>query len=335
VHAKTNVTQTWAKNLQDTDKVIDIFYKSCFKSPGCKLRKSSDKDWHDIQDRVEKFMAQLALDPIPILADTIITYLTDVDFKQLIFISLYSPNVMFPGVAVIIDQAMNGNYQLIHAFISPQLAAMHDACPINGTFPNMHVTPDATPAILCGDGDDATGLGLKDWAEYIAELKGQSSYVGPTWSEIRFSCSNWKFRPKYRFTGPFETPEADSSLVDGKPAAPILFLSTSLDPVTPLRNAHAMSKRHPGSVVLEQDSAGHCAVPSSPSECTATALKTYFANGTLPEPGTVCRGECKPYERCQASAQGLRKSFTPVFGLPDLQEKADRLMKMYEMFANM
>jgi hypothetical protein len=199
----------------------------------------------------------------------------------------------------------------------------------------VHVTPDAVTAIACGDGDDATNLSLKDWAKYIRGLFDQSSYVGPTWSEIRFSCSNWKFRPKYRFTGPFETPEADSRLADGKPAAPLLFLSSSLDPVTPLRNAHAMSKRHPGSVVLEQDSAGHCAVASSPSDCTAKVLKAYFANGTLPEPGTVCPGQCKPHEPCQLSAQEHGSIFSPAFGPPHLQEKAERLMKMYEIFENM
>jgi hypothetical protein len=63
---------------------------------------------------------------------------------------------------------------------------------------------------------------------------------------------------------------------------------------TPLESDHFMAKGFEGSVVLEQDSAGHCSL-SSPSLCTAKAIRTYFQTGKPPAPGTVCAVDQKPF----------------------------------------
>jgi pimeloyl-ACP methyl ester carboxylesterase len=42
-----------------------------------------------------------------------------------------------------------------------------------------------------------------------------------------------------------------------EPAAPLLFVSSVIDPVTPLRMAEAARKDHPGSGLLVQDNVGH------------------------------------------------------------------------------
>ncbi|KAK1223678.1 hypothetical protein PQX77_013436, partial [Marasmius sp. AFHP31] len=58
-------------------------------------------------------------------------------------------------------------------------------------------------------------------------------------------------------------------------------------PATPLSAAKKASQQFPGSVVLEQNSPGHCSV-AVPSVCTAKVVREYFVNGTLPEQGTIC-----------------------------------------------
>jgi hypothetical protein len=68
------------------------------------------------------------------------------------------------------------------------------------------------------------------------------------------------------------------------------------DNVTPLRNAHVMSKDHEGSVVLTQDSSGHCSAFSSPSECTRNVIRRYFDTGELPAKGTICRADRVPWD---------------------------------------
>jgi len=55
-----------------------------------------------------------------------------------------------------------------------------------------------------------------------------------------------------------------------------------------------MSKRFPGSTVLEQNSEGHCSI-SAPSLCTAKYVRRYFETGEVPPPGTICEADMKPF----------------------------------------
>lgn len=115
---------------------------------------------------------------------------------------------------------------------------------------------------------------------------------------LPLTCAGWQARPKYRFTGPFRTPAPDPSNVDGRPSAPLLLLSSLYDPVTPLESAYKVSKGHPGSRVLVQNSVGHCTLLSGPSECTRNVVRAYMENGRLPEEGKECQGDCVPWEEC-------------------------------------
>jgi len=51
-----------------------------------------------------------------------------------------------------------------------------------------------------------------------------------------------------------------------------------------------MAKGFKDAVVLTQNSSGHCSIAAT-SICTSKAIRNYFANGTLPEEGTVCQVE--------------------------------------------
>lgn len=68
---------------------------------------------------------------------------------------------------------------------------------------------------------------------------------------------------------------------------PILIIGNTHDTVKPLRNSHRVSKLFPGSVVLQQDSQGHCS-HSTPLLCTTEVIREYFRAGHLPQTGTVC-----------------------------------------------
>jgi hypothetical protein len=216
--------------------------------------------------------------------------ITGNDIRTSFLLPLYKPIPLFRIYAEVLASAMEGNYTgLLRSIANPRL---QDACVID----NSTIPPgDGQHSIACTDGEDTTGHDLEFFEKYIDKLKTQSPTFGAMWATLRFICGGWRIRPKWRFTGPFTSPPADPSLKEGVPAAPMLLLSSRLDPVTPLANAYLMSAGHPGSAVVMQDSVGHCALPTGWSECTNEILREYFDTGKVPKNGTVCHTGCKPW----------------------------------------
>lgn len=238
---------------------------------------------------------------------------------------LYRPvPVGFEFLATVLADTLKGNYSLIAQDIA--LPVLQDACSIDNT--TKPAPGDAQVAILCGDADyaDPDGphrsgkkQGLEYWKQHVEKVKNQSSTFGPFWSTVPSSCSGWRVRPKWRFAGPWGTPPADSELKQGVPAAPILFTSARLDPVTPLHAAYKMSNDHAGSAVLIHETVGHCAVPTGWSECFNERIRAYFDDGIVPANGTVCATTCKPFSKdgyCLPPAEVVAAAdYVNIFGL--------------------
>jgi len=319
----------------DTDELLDALYKSCYKLgyKKCALVDGTDKSWEDIKAKVNKALARLARSPVPVKTSGGTILLGETDISALVFASLYKPNILFPLIASVLATVVRQDYQNLASVLEALFPAIQNYCPLCTTPDYVPIFSfDAQPAISCADGEDGSLLSLDDWTDYFAQLNNQSSISAPIWAEIRFRCSGWRNRPKYRFMGPFETPEADPTIVDGKPAAPILFLTSRLDPVTPLRNAFAMSKRHPGSSVVIQESLGHCALGSGVSQCTEKIVREYFETGKLPKSGTVCEEDHVALS-AEAMASAARDTAPVVpFGMPGFASE-DLLEKMIELNA--
>lgn len=152
-------------------------------------------------------------------------------------------------------------------------------------------------SIRCGDGDAQDSVNRKAFERFIEDQTELSPTLGPIWATIRMGCLSYSVRPKYRFTGPWV----------GNTSHPLLLIGNTADPVCPLSSAHKMAQGFAGSVVLTQDSPGHCSV-SAYSECTVQYIKTYFQTGALPEPGVVCQADEIPFgstpgESVQVSAE--------------------------------
>ncbi|KAI1452219.1 TAP-like protein-domain-containing protein [Annulohypoxylon moriforme] len=295
VDAPDYVAGLWSTNLQDTQKDFGTLYSTCYAArSNCSLYHTGDSSPSDIQQRVEALFDSLDESPAQYVSGSNIELITRTDVTNLIFQALYQPQIYFPAVASVLAEAIEGNFTSL--YLSIGIPSSSSFCP--STLPTTYTWEnDALFAVGCSDAVPQNNVSAKEFASYVDILKSQSPDFGPHWAILRLACTGWRVRAKYRFSGPFTTPAADPNNVEGKPLAPLMFLSSQYDPVTPYRNAVNMAKMHPGSGVLEQDSPGHTTL-NTPGKCRDNYVRKYFADGTVPPTGTVCQPDCQPFQDC-------------------------------------
>ncbi|CRG83243.1 Tripeptidyl aminopeptidase [Talaromyces islandicus] len=245
----------WLTNLDDTDEILEQFWRGCHEAgpSTCALASVSDSSASELRDRFWSWIAQLDDTPLPVVTSKgFMVIVTGNDIRKFVGVALYDPIGSFKPLANTLQQAMAGNTtSLITSMIGLDLIPdLENICPGKH---NPLVLPEARSAVLCGDGDDLTHKDAAWWHKYVQHLMDKSQLLGSYWSIIRFSCSSWPFRPNLSFKGPFKTPKAVPSLASGHPAAPLLFLSSRLDPVTPLKAARAVASNHPGAALVIQE----------------------------------------------------------------------------------
>jgi pimeloyl-ACP methyl ester carboxylesterase len=293
----------WSLNLLDTDKALETFFTGCAEAgpDGCHFWAPTPED---IRRNLTALYDSVRSQPRPIKTETSYGLLDYGMLRSAVFATLYSPYALFRILAQGLAELAAGDGRIIfELFSSPRYqcscdpsndkldgqgdVAMAIVCNDGEEVPRDLASSqeyfDATMAILCNDGDDVPG-DLKSSQEYFEMLTNASSW-GEIWARIRLGCAGWPKFPKDHFQGPFE---ANTS-------HPILLVGNTADPVTPLWAAKKMSRGFKDSVVLTQNSAGHCSV-SAPSLCTMKYIREYFVDGTLPDLGTVCEPIGKPFE---------------------------------------
>ena len=285
----------WLTAGLDTDLVFDYFFETCFEAKeGCMLYREEYTSKDDMKKPVVALMDRLNERPIGrVTADGKRAVITGVDLRESFGVFSYSGITGFKQLAVLLDSSLQGDFVPLLTFLQRirEVPELQDACP--GTNSTAAPLPpvEYLYSVMCLDGSDVRDEGLDYWVDYVDEQKQVSEIYGATLALVRFGCSGWPFRAKWRFEGPFTTPEADADVVPGKPAAPLLFLSNRRDPVTPLRSARNMAKEHPGAGVVVQESVGHCALLSAPSNCTNDVLREYWDTGKVPSEEKVCEEE--------------------------------------------
>ena len=286
----------WTTNLQDTEKVMSFFYESCFLGhTRCPLFRLGDTNPADIKARLDTVLESLRESPIPVVHDGEARLITYNDLRQQIFSDLYRPYTKFPDLATAVNELMHGNYTAILKELPGRSHSVNQAdIPKDNktlAFPvkEYNFGAQVQYAISCGDAPDMSNTTIAEFSKYIELLLSQSPTVGGPWAEIVLGCTGWKFRPKFRYPGPFSTSGSNTT------AHPVLFIGNTKDPVTPLRNAIAAAARHEGARVLTQDSAGHCSLQATVNACSEGHVRRYFQEGKLPDEGTVCPDECVPW----------------------------------------
>lgn len=293
----------WNTNLIDTDRIFERIFEYCDEAGPDRCQFWRAGGAKAIQAAYEQLLHDIWDDPLSVVGNErrgpeIITWS---DVKEITKNALYQPLIFGPIMVELLQDITNGTGSLFADYKEKSRvpACRSNECVLNGPYSEDCVSPgwnelEATSAVLCTDAEGIGSLTEEEFREYWQSLKAQSSSMGDYWAETRLSCAGWQKRAKWRFAGPFS---ANTS-------HPILWIGNTLDTVTPLRNAQYMNEQFPGSVLLQQDSEGHCS-STAPSLCTARAVKKYFQTGILPPVGTLCKPDIRPFEVQREGLEGL------------------------------
>ncbi|KAL7912442.1 TAP-like domain-containing protein [Trichoderma velutinum] len=284
----------WMTNLIDTDEIANRFFSGCYKAgyKVCALSRNGDESDSSVKSRFYSWLSKLNEEPIATISHTgDMIVIRSQDIREMLGAATYRPRSSFITLATALDDAMAGDTTgVVKILFQRHIPHLDDVCAINNTGPDSEdYLQEGTASVLCADGI---------W--YISQQISTSSIFGAYWSNIRMACNSWNFRPNWIFKGPFTTPpviySASGNPIPGHPAAPILFISNRLDPVTPLSAARAMAAQHPGAGLIITEGLGHGTMGTSDSACLHSHVADYFDNGVVPAGETTCIPDCGPWD---------------------------------------
>ncbi|KAG7446178.1 alpha/beta-hydrolase [Guyanagaster necrorhizus] len=271
VDADNYYATLWSDNLLDSNKTLQTFFDGCFQvgPDGCPFYASSPDT---IKQNLDDLYTAIRARPLPVRLPTGYGVVDYARMHYSVFAALYTPQSSFLTLAQGLSDLAQGNGDIIFnmTYFSPFECSCDD--------PSALLTAsvqDSMIAIICNDGLPVP-RNVEAAEEYYADLSAQFEWAS-IWAGIRIGCSGWPDYPKTNFRGPFT----------GNTSYPILFVANTADPVAPLSAAKKMASGFDGSVVLTQDSPGHCSIAAN-SPCTEGYIRDYFINGTLPESDTIC-----------------------------------------------
>ena len=269
---------TWfleLNNLQDsftdTDKVMLGFFRECLEAgSNCPLSALKAKSAEELQSKVLDFAFKLE-EPLSV-------YVNNSKWGSLkpehiilngIFPTLYKPEIWWT-LADHLTKLLQGN--ATDAYIA-----------WGGKDPLMN--PDDTDSnnvIMINDalsGSQHWPQGRQDLLDMILPYIN-SSIFAPTFLPEFYKQQQWAI-PRTHNLQPKKTV---------KTVHPLLILSSTNDPITPMASAKLARSIFQGSQIVERDGYGHCTI-AMPSLCVAKHIRAFLGNGTVPTEQTKCAHE--------------------------------------------
>ncbi|KAI0827447.1 TAP-like protein-domain-containing protein [Trametes gibbosa] len=293
---------TWEKHwLTSTEDAYEIFLSECAKAgPSACALAITDRDTSaDILERVETFIDNLYDKPLPAPDAIIPGMLTNGRARMVLLGALQRPP-MWPGIAQAFSQAMDGNATALvnaHSHAHSLVDLERSAVSCNDNLPFEAPTPEELIDVQL------------DVLKHVSRFS-----LAVISTEPDAGCQYWPVEPNERFVGPWNHTLRN----------PLLIVSNTADPVTPLSNGRMVHEELKNSSrLLIQTSPGHCSL-ALPSLCTVGHLRAYFANGTLPADETHCPVDASPFPQLGAARilsaeeeeilEGVRRVSEVVFG---------------------
>ncbi|HKC18272.1 MAG TPA: alpha/beta hydrolase [Candidatus Dormibacteraeota bacterium] len=244
------------------ERNLQAFYAYCRSRFGCLFGASGDPS-----GRLTAFLQRLETKPLPV---------RNRKLTRGMALTAILSYVVFPNAWDALSSALNaaddGDGSALMLIYDAAVGRHSD-----GTYTRGE--SDAATAINCLDDRPIAG-DLATYDDLGTQLSAASPIFGPAFQYSLAVCSVWPVKPKHLL----------DLAVQGAP--PILLVGADGDPLTPLSDAQAVSRRIPGSVVLTRIGVGHTSY--SESACVQTAVNQYLSNLTLPASGTACESDATP-----------------------------------------
>ncbi|KAJ7598664.1 hypothetical protein C8J56DRAFT_1000238 [Mycena floridula] len=246
--------------LTDTQTTMQTFFDDCFAAgPSlCGYHASSPAQ---IAENLEALYDKIRLGPLPVNNGSMYGLVDYSLLRAVIFRSLYKPYTTFMTLAAALRDLETGDGTALYkmGYQDP----FECSCNSEGAVDHIQ-RPETTTTVICND-----ALNSNYTFEESLEVVQENMEFSP-WFDL------WSAT-----IGPLICPP-----IGGNTSYPLLLCS-SYYLFTYAVRALAISQLFPGSVVLSQDSAGHCSL-AAPSTCTQSYIRDYFVHGTLPKPNTWC-----------------------------------------------
>jgi pimeloyl-ACP methyl ester carboxylesterase len=301
VDADHYVAPVWMDSIRDADTIFNSFPGYCHEAKGaCAIYRAGD-EIKDVEERFFGILDDLKDNPILLTDPTsktpvIITYS---DIRRICFSILYAPTYGFYSLAIIMDFILKGELQWIAQIFS--IAFPFEIFPVCGEPGPAWMYPnEAQSSIMCSDKRYPLNETVPNLKEMFEKMSNISSFAD-VWLTGMLGCEGWGIEaidPPMRWD---DHPAHKQKPI--KTSFPVLFISNTFDPVTPLRAGVDMAKKFVDAGLIEQKSMGHCSL-AAVSLCTIRKIKAYFTKGEVPPPpkegGKGKELEDGKWDRCEA-----------------------------------
>ncbi|KAN0089862.1 TAP-like domain containing protein [Hyaloscypha variabilis] len=154
--------------------------------------------------------------------------------------------------------------------------------PIN---PPLTINDTWSTGTACADnGGRYIGQPVGEWADAIQVMENESWLSGESQIVNQMFCAGWNITTAEHYGGPF----------GGNTKNPILFVSNTVDPITPIMNGQKGTRIFKGAQLLTNEAVGHTTLPTQ-NACALAKIGAFLINGTLPGTDNYCPLEAGPW----------------------------------------
>ncbi|KAH8896564.1 alpha/beta-hydrolase [Thozetella sp. PMI_491] len=333
VDAQAYELPLWKESLHDTDQILKEFFSRCAEAGDkCHLYRAGD-DANSVRDRYYAIMDRMETDPMTFIEPSTFTpvVVSPSLVKMVTFSTFYSPIQMFPILSLLLNYIYTEDPAIAALFMLPDLSRL---CLMPG-LPASSMPGDAQRAIMCADKAAPYNMTVDELRSEFNDLAKVSQFAD-VWMQIGLTCNGWDISKKHDGVSSWASvaPKRGEQI---ETAFPILFLSNTHDPVTPLVAGLKMALQFKDAGLIEQQSSGHCTL-SAPSVCTALAVVDYIRHGKVPPPPkvdgddilggtwTTCSADAHPFQSAYKYDPKLLSTDGKGLDMPEAFERVREYM---------